>query len=375
MPGAERNAPAQEQSRLQQGGWPQAGRETLARWWSGQGALPTTLAGVELSLVAIFLLIRLTDVVQLSIATREGLLRSTRPALDAAIMVFYLAESVVVATVLIKARRYYSARWATVDLITAVFILLAQPLFTSPADRVGTWVAWGFAVSIGVSVGVGIGFPQRWQTAAGVAALSVSYLVVSLPAGAPAGSAATVWSNAFGYIGFGVFGRAAGGYLRRLGRDADTARQHAAEAAAEAMLNRQRHLLHDQAGVLRQLAHPETDPVVADLLRARAATAAVQIRQWLATTPTVDLHGQHPDRRRSTRRHRRRRSPHHRFARPRRRRLTCTQIGRGAAKRRYNSAGQHSRTRTRHRRMACPGGCPTNGVTGRTGGVAAGKVV
>ena len=262
----------------------------MTRWWRGQGALPTTVAGVELALVSIFLLVRLTDLIQLAIAAPQGLHRSTRPAVDAAAMGLYVLESAVIAVVLIRARRFSSPLWATVELVTAAAILLAQPLFTTDTDRIGTWVAWGYAIGVGTSVAVGIGYPRRWQTAAGVVVLITCYLVVSLPAGAEFGSAGTVWSNGFGFVGFGIFGRGAAGYLRRLGRDAEAARQLAADTAAEAMFNRQRHLLHDQAGVLRQLARPADDPQVEDLLRARAATAALQIRQWLTATPTLGLH-------------------------------------------------------------------------------------
>ena len=265
------------------------GGGVVARWWRGQGALPTTVAGVELALVAVFLCIRLTDLVQLGIATPEGLQRSSRPGLDAAAMVLFVAESVVLAVVIIRARKFFSAFWATVDLLTGAAIILAQPLFTTNADRVGTWVAWGYAIGVGSAVAVGIGYPHRWQTIGGVILLICCYLVVSLPAGLEHGSDGTVWSNAFAFIGFGIFGRAAAGYLRRLGRDADTARTLAADAAAEAMFNRQRHLLHDQAGVLRQLGRPAGDPRVEGLLRARAATAALQIRQWLIATPTLEL--------------------------------------------------------------------------------------
>lgn len=262
----------------------------LARWWRGQGALPTTVAGVELALVAIFLLLRFTDLVQLAIAAPQGLQRSTRPGVDAAAMVLYVLESVVIAVVLIRNRRFFSTLWATVELLTASAIILSQPLFTTDIDRVGTWVAWGYAIGVGTSVAVGIGYPHRWQTVGGVVLLITCYLLVSLRAGAQFSSSGTVWSNGFGFIGFGIFGRSAAGYLRRLSRDADAARKLAADTAAEAMFNRQRNLLHDQAGVLRQLARPSDDPQVEDLLRARAASAALQIRQWLSATPTLDLH-------------------------------------------------------------------------------------
>ncbi len=264
-------------------------RGVLARWWSGQGALPTTVAGVELALVAIFLSIRVTDLVQLAISAPQGLEHSSRPSLDAAMMALFAGETLVLAVAIIRARCFFSTFWASVELFTGAAILLSQALFTTNADRVGTWVAWGFAIGVGTAVAVGIGYPHRWQTILGVALLICCYVVVSLPAGLAGGTAATVWSNAFAFIGFGIFARGAAGYLRRLGRDADTARKLAADAAAEAMFNRQRHLLHDQAGVLRQLGRPPADPRVEDLLRARAATAALQIRQWLIATPTLEL--------------------------------------------------------------------------------------
>jgi signal transduction histidine kinase len=253
---------------------------TFAAWWSGSGALPTTRAGAELCMLVAFLGLRATDVVQLIVAAPEGLHRSTSAVLDGALLGLYFVESAVIAVVVIRARRYYSARWALVDTSCALIVLLAQPVFTTTADRVGTWTAWGYAISVGAALGAGIGFPKRWQTAVSAAGLAAAYLATSLP-GMNSTLTATVASNTVAYFGFALFGRALAGYLRRLGSDADRARTAAVAAASQAEFDRHRLLLHDQATVLRLVSEPDVDPVLAGLLRQQAASGANKIRAFL----------------------------------------------------------------------------------------------
>ncbi|TKV61544.1 hypothetical protein FDO65_08240 [Nakamurella flava] len=250
-------------------------------WWRAGSLLPTTLAGVEIGLLTIFLVLRSTDLVQLAVSVPGGLRSSTAPALDGGLMVAYLAESVAIAVVSIRRRRFLSAPWTAVDLTVATVVMVAQPWFTAEATRIGTWVAWGYPVGVGAALAAGVGFPRRGQTLTAVTVLVGAYLAVSLPAVRDSGELATVWSNTFAFPAFGLFGRLLSSYLRRLGRDADQARADAAQAAAQAMLDRHRLLLHDQATVLRLLAQPGLDPALAGLLRSEAAAAAGRIRIFL----------------------------------------------------------------------------------------------
>lgn len=256
-------------------------RPVTPAWWRAGSLLPTTLAGVEIGLLTIFLVLRSTDLVQLAVSVPGGLRSSTAPVLDGGLMVAYLAESVAIAVVSIRRRRFLSTPWTTVDLAVATVVMAAQPWFTAEVTRIGTWVAWGYPIGVGAALAAGVGFPKRWQTLTAVTVLVGVYLVVSLPAVGDSGQLVTVWSNTFAFPAFGLFGRLLSNYLRRLGRDADQARADAAQAAAQAMLDRHRLLLHDQATVLRLLSQPGLDPALAELLRSEAAAAAGRIRVFL----------------------------------------------------------------------------------------------
>lgn len=264
-------------------GWRDHPRQlaALVRWWRGDGALPTTLAGVEMYLVFMVVVIRTTNVVQLGVGAVPGISFATRPVLDFCLMVAYLAESVWLLAMLMRLRSLLHPHIAAVDVAMAAVATLGQLWFTTDADRVGTWTGWGFGISMAAAFIAGVGFPRRRQTAIAVLVLVVAYSAASLPSVASGGGLTTVVSNTLGLAATGFFSRALGGYLRRLGRDADVARAEAARAAEESMLRRQRDLLHDQETVLRMLANPGTDSSLTVLLRDQATTAANQIRQFL----------------------------------------------------------------------------------------------
>ena len=252
--------------------------ECRVRRWTPQ--LPTTLAGAELCGLIAFVGLRLVDLVQLAVAAPGGLDGASRPTLDAATMILFVAESVGIVFVVVRARRYRSLRLAILDTVVALVVLAAQPLFTAPTDRVGTWTAWGFAVTVGTALGIGIGFPRAWQTWAAATALAVTYLAVSLP-DPSAGARSSAWSNAIAYFGFALIARGLSGYLRRMGRDADEARAAAERLGRVQEFELHRQLLHDQATILHLLSGSEVDDRLAGVLRGQAALGARQIRAFL----------------------------------------------------------------------------------------------
>lgn len=211
-------------------------RSSPVAWWRAGSLLPTTLAGVEIGLLTIFLVLRSTDLVQLAVSVPAGLQSSTAPVLDGALMTVYVAESIAIAAVSIRRRRFLSAVWTAVDLGVATVVMAAQPWFTSEATRIGTWVAWGYPIGVGAALAAGIGFPRRWQALTAVTVLVGAYLAVSLPAVGDSGELGTVWSNTFAFPAFGLFGRLLSGYLRRLGRDADQARTAAGAVGVRAVV-------------------------------------------------------------------------------------------------------------------------------------------
>ena len=258
---------------------------TVGGWWSGVGALPTTVAGAETCLLLAFLGLRGTDVVQLLLATPTGLQESTAPAIDALLILGYLGQTAVLTVVLVRARRFLSTFWATVECTAGVLILLAEPLFTATTDRVGTWTAWGYGLSLCSAFGAGIGYPRRSQTLIAATALAGAYLLVSLPGSGALGTTGTVVSNVVAYFGFALFPRALASYLRRLAAAADDARDAAARAGRAAERDRQRRLLHDHETLMRLLADPSVDPALAELLRRQAISGANRVRSFLTAPP------------------------------------------------------------------------------------------
>lgn len=256
--------------------------------------LPTTLAGAEICALIAFVGLRGVDLLQLAVATPGGLAHATRPGLDGALLIIFAVESVIIIVLVVRARRYYSTVLATVDTALALTILAAEPLFTHTSDRVGTWTAWGFAVSVGTALGVGIGFPRAWQTWVAATALAGTYLAVSLP-DPSSGAASAALSNAVAYFGFALIARGLAGYLRRMGRDADAARATAEQLGREREFERHRRLLHDQATVLHLLSAPEIDTRMAGALRGQAALGAQQIRAFLGRTAGTSSSENGPD--------------------------------------------------------------------------------
>jgi hypothetical protein len=244
--------------------------------------LPTTSAGAELGVVLTFLGVRANDVVQLIVSMPIGLRRATEPILDVALIALCIIESVILAVVFGRARRFSNARWVSIDVALSVVFLLAMPIYSAEADRVGSWTAWGFGLSLSTAIAAGLGYGRRWQTLLAATSLAACYLISSLPGAVNSGITSTVIANTVAYFGFAFVPRAVAGYLRRLAATADEARIAAAESARRAELDRHRLLLHDQASVLGFLADPALAPELEVILRRQAAAGAVRIRTFLA---------------------------------------------------------------------------------------------
>ncbi|MFC0042037.1 ATP-binding protein [Actinomadura rayongensis] len=259
------------------------GRAALRRWRDGQGALPTTPAGVEWCAVAVVVGVRAVNLAQLAVAFPQAQAHATRPGVFAAVLGGYLAESAVVAVLVLRAGSYRNRPLAWADTGAACLVLLAQPAFSSAADRTGSWTAFGFACTLSTAVGAAVAFGRRRETALVVVLLAGCYLGTSLDV--PAVHRSTVLGNAVAYAGFAALGRLLTGYLRRLAADAERARAEAARAAAETArlreLERQRVLLHDNVGVLRLLAGGTVPAALDGPLRAQAEALANRVRAFL----------------------------------------------------------------------------------------------
>jgi hypothetical protein len=264
-------------------------------WVLGRGGLPTTPEGVEAGALTVFLGIRFVNLVQLSMVLPVSLRHTTRPAVFVAVLAGFVAETVVLTVVLIRAGRYADRRWGRADALTSMLALLLQPTFTGPRDITGDWTAWAFACTLSTVVGAAIVFPRRREFNFVVALLAVSYLTAAFPHADEGPVRATVLGNALAYPGFALLSRLLLGYLRKLSQDAETARSEATRIAAFAAglreVGRQQPLLHDSSNVLRQLGDPDLPHELEDALKCQAVALSDQIRAFLARPLPEVMHG------------------------------------------------------------------------------------
>ncbi|WP_030464675.1 ATP-binding protein [Kitasatospora sp. NRRL B-11411] len=242
-------------------------------------------------MVIAFVLMRAGTLLEILPAAPRGTARATDPVLDGLLMAVALAQSLAMCVVAVRRRQYPAGGWAWADVAVAMAVLLAQPWYLAPEDWVGTWTAWGGALSVNAVFGAAIGLPTRGQTAAATAAVAVAYAVPGVVLSHA--HASTAASNLIGYLVFAVAARSSATFVRRLGRDADEARRQAAVLAAEAERDRHRLLLHDQITIMRLLAEPGLEPGLVEVLRRQAAAGAARVRHFLEQSD-ADLTGACP---------------------------------------------------------------------------------
>ncbi|ROR45644.1 signal transduction histidine kinase [Kitasatospora cineracea] len=239
-------------------------------------------------MVIAFVLMRAGTLLEILPAAPRGTARATDPVLDGLLMAVALAQSLAMCLVAVRRRQYPAGGWAWADVAVAMAVLLAQPWYLAPEDWVGTWTAWGGALSVNAVFGAAIGLPTRGQTAAATAAVAAAYAVPGVVLSHA--HASTAASNLIGYLVFAVAARSSATFVRRLGRDADEARRQAAVLAAEAERDRHRLLLHDQITIMRLLAEPGLEPGLVEVLRRQAAAGAARVRHFLEQSD-ADLAG------------------------------------------------------------------------------------
>ena len=257
-----------------------------SRWRALGEPLETTLQGVELALVRAFSGLRLVNLVQLSLAVQGLLARSPRPALDLVLTAAFTLETIAVIGIGLRRRSLNYPRLVWADVTFGVLVLAGQLLVSDPGNRLGTWDAWGYAVTLSCALLVGMTLPT-WQAVLATGVLSTAYLVVTLEGAHGQGQQWTAATNCLGYAAFALIGGATSGFLRRLGRDADNARALAAQAGAEAEMERHRRLLHDHAALLSMIGTNAGGDQLQDALRRQAAAAAHTVSSFLASSPTT----------------------------------------------------------------------------------------
>lgn len=229
---------------------------------------------------------RATFLLQLILSVNDGYSRSPSPAVFALAAGAMVVESIVFGVVVWR-RGALSQRTAAVDVGLVAVLVALEPLYSSAADRVGTWAAWGFAAAIIVALTAGAGLRRGLSVAVAALVLWGVYVAVSLPAAWGRGMTSTALVNSVAMLGFAAAAWVFARFIRELARLADEARAEAAAVARNAELECQRMLLHDQATVLSWLSHTGLDPAMELALRDQAGRASQQIRAFLAAEPAA----------------------------------------------------------------------------------------
>lgn len=235
----------------------------------------------ERTIVSGVLAVRATFVVQLVLSLSEGFSRSSQPPVFAALAAAMIVESVLFGLVLWRGQAIRPIA-AAADVCFVAVALALEPLYSTPADRVGTWVAWGFGAAVVAALSAGAGLCRPLHVGVAALTLSVVYLAVSLPATRGRGMTGTALTNSFAMLGFAAASWVIARFIRDLALIADEARAEAAAVARNAELERQRMLLHDQATVLNWLSRTGLDPAMEVALRDQAGRASQQIKAFLA---------------------------------------------------------------------------------------------
>lgn len=224
---------------------------------------------------------RATFVVQLILSLGEGYTRSSQAPVFAVVAAAMIVESVLFGSVLWRGKAI-GVGVAAADVCFVAVALALEPVYSTPADRVGTWVAWGYGAAVVVSLSAGAGLRRPLHVGVAAVALSAVYLAVSLPATVGRGLTGTALTNSFAMLGFAAASWVIAHFIRDLALIADNARAEAVAVARSAELERQRMLLHDHATVLSWLSRTGLDPAMEVALRDQAGRASQQIKAFMA---------------------------------------------------------------------------------------------
>ena len=275
-------------------------------WGNGPGTF-LSAQGVEFALVVVLVLLKVMNVVEMTVAVVFDSGVSRRDWLECSAAGVFAAAGVLVLTVSLRSRRVRS--WAVaVDVVAGVTVLLAAPAF-APAQLGQPWAEWPIWATFLVAAEAAACFRPRWAICACGALIGAASLwLVYDP---PAATRHLIFVNYVPYAGFALGSFLFVTYLRKLAALADAGRSAAAELARLQEQERTRRVLHTPHRLLQelqdelrsQLADVGPDPQRA----ARLAEAVASIREVEAvvrgTTPSTsnlgkeleDLQLQFPD--------------------------------------------------------------------------------
>jgi hypothetical protein len=202
------------------------------RHLSSSPLIATTRAGVEMTLIVGWLLIRAFDLSQALVSSLTGSLdKSSNASLDVGLLFLLTFESVLLGRWLVKKKSMRPLAWPLVgDYLFSLVTLGLTPLFTTPEGRLAVWTMWPYPVTLSTTVIVGAVCLRWWQALAGSGILAGVYLaVVAFPLTGDHAGFSTALANALAYPGFTLAVVYFAALVRNLASTADEAKARVAE--------------------------------------------------------------------------------------------------------------------------------------------------
>lgn len=203
--------------------------------------------------------LRLGVIAQMIPSLAHGIDVSPRPALYAVCWGVAALASVATAAHVCLNRRPPGARWAQADIAVTVALVLIGAAIVPADDRLGTWSGFlpGYALGALLSTSAVV----RTRVWLGALIAVVGALLVHLHPLATTDLRFSITSNIVTFFVLAVLVRTAALWSRRMGEEAATAREWAAQLAREEELRRARTSLHNGVALLGLLAdEPQPSP-------------------------------------------------------------------------------------------------------------------
>lgn len=238
---------------------------------SSSQLIATTRAGVEMTLIVGWLLIRAFDLSQALVSSLTGSLdKSSNASLDVALLCLLTSESALLGWWLVKKRSMQPLAWPLVgDYLFSLAALSLTPLFTTPEGRLAVWTMWPYPVTLSTTVIVGAVCLRWWHALTGSGILAVTYLaVVAFPLTGDHAGFATALANALAYPGFTLAVVYFAALVRNLASTADEAKARVAELERD----RGRAIVHNSLAYLKldHFAEASEEMQLAMVAQARA---------------------------------------------------------------------------------------------------------
>lgn len=258
---------------------------------SSRQLIPTTRAGVEMTLIVGCLLIRAFDLSQALVSSLTGSLgKSSNIRLDVALLVLLTVESALLGRWLVRRGTMQPLAWPLVgDYLFSLVVLGLTPLFTTPEGRLAVWTMWPYPVTLSTTVIVGAACLRWRQALAGSGILAITYLTaVAIPLTGDHAGFATALANALAYPGFTLVGVYFAALVRNLAATADEAKAKVAELERD----KGKAIVHNLLAYLKLDHFAEADEETQLAMVAQARAKHDELRSYVdGTAAPADIGG------------------------------------------------------------------------------------